>query len=87
MKVTKPKVASGDVSFDVIASGKKFASKTIDVPAGALSFAGLAVGAGDIVLGIIIVAVIGLLYVFRKGVKHFISGDMEAQALASGAKQ
>ena len=87
MKVTKPKVASGDVGFDVIASGKKFASKTINVPAGALSFAGLAVGAGDIVLGIIIVAVIGLLYVFRKGVKHFISGDMEAQALASGAKQ
>ena len=87
MKVTKPKVASGDVSFDVIASGKKFASKTINVPAGALSFAGLAVGAGDIVLGIIIVVVIALLYVFRKGVKHFISGDMEAQALASGAKQ
>lgn len=87
MKVTKPKVASGDVSFDVIASGKKFASKTINVPAGALSFAGLAVGAGDIVLGIIIAAVIALLYIFRKGVKHFISGDMEAQALASGAKQ
>ncbi len=87
MKVTKPKVASGDVNFDVIASGKKFASKTINVPAGALSFAGLAVGAGDIVLGLIVVAVIALLYVFRKGVKHFISGDMEAQALASGAKQ
>lgn len=87
MKVTKPKVAAGDVNFDVIASGEKFASKTINVPAGALSFAGLAVGAGDAILGIIIAAVIALLYVFRKGVKHFISGDMEAQALAGSTKQ